>query len=197
MTEHADSLERWRFAPDGGDWDDVPRRARRSRPPLGRVLLVAAAALLLAVPAFALVGATPQAKLPPGPRLSAQLSKDVRVEMSAPRTLLVRRAGGVVAPVTLGRLRGERRPRTRFLGAWKTTFVWRLAGSADASALELRGRGGAVLERMCAPCAAHASASFRVGRGTATAVFNRRTSVALVLDDRTLTAPLVPERRRR
>jgi hypothetical protein len=197
MTAHTDSLERWRFAPDGGDWEDVLRRARRSRPPLGRVLLVVAAALLLAVPAFALVGSTPRATLPPGPRLSAQLSKDVRVEMSAPRTLLVRRAGGVVAPVTFGRLRGERRPRTRFLGAWRTTFVWRLVGGSDASALELRGRRGTVLKRMCAPCAADASGSFRVGRGTATAVFNRQTSLALVLDDRTLTAPLVPERRRR
>lgn len=48
------TLEQWRFEPDGGDWDDVLRRARR-RLPLGRVALAVAAALVLTGPALGLI----------------------------------------------------------------------------------------------------------------------------------------------
>ena len=50
------TLEHWRFEPDGGDWDDVLRRARRRFPLPGRALVAVAAVLVLAGPALGLVG---------------------------------------------------------------------------------------------------------------------------------------------
>ncbi len=48
------TLEQWRFDPDGGDWDDVLRRARR-RLPVGRAALAVAVSLVIAGPALGLI----------------------------------------------------------------------------------------------------------------------------------------------
>ncbi len=65
------TLEQWRFEADGGDWDDVVRRARR-RLPLGRAALAVAAALVVAGPALGLV--TTLRSGHPRPLLTAELS---------------------------------------------------------------------------------------------------------------------------
>jgi hypothetical protein len=65
------TLEQWRFEPDGGDWDDVLRRARR-RLPFGRAALAVAAALVVAGPALGLVGSLGSGHS--HPRLTAALS---------------------------------------------------------------------------------------------------------------------------
>jgi hypothetical protein len=195
MTDDAHTLDRWRFPPGEADWDDVLRRAgvggRRARGRLIRRLALAiAAAMLLAVPAFALVGVLGGEPLPPGPRLSARLSADARVEMSAPNTVLVRRARGDVVPITLGRLRRDARGGRRMRPGSGTTLAWRLEADGPARALELRGPRGRLLARLCAPCAADASGQFRLLRPAAVTAFNDRATVALVLDARTLHARL-------
>jgi hypothetical protein len=202
MTGYADSLDRWRFPPGAGDWDDVLRRAgRRGRTARARVLrrlaLAVAAALLLAVPAFALVGALGSEALPPGLRLSARLSDDARLELSAPHTFLVRRARGELLPLTFGRLRRDARGGRRLTPRLGTVVAfWRLDAESPARVLELRGRRGAVLARLCAPCTAGASGRVNLRRPNAIAAFNRRVTAVLVLDSRTLRGPLVLERRR-
>ncbi len=65
------TLEQWRFEPDGGDWDDVVRRARR-RLPLGRAALAVAAALVVVGPALGLV--TTLRSGHDRPRLTAELT---------------------------------------------------------------------------------------------------------------------------
>jgi hypothetical protein len=65
------TLEQWRFEPDGGDWEDVVRRARR-RLPLGRAALAVAAALVVAGPALGLVTTLRSGHA--RPRLTAELS---------------------------------------------------------------------------------------------------------------------------
>jgi hypothetical protein len=66
------TLEQWRFEPDGGDWDDVLRRARRRVPLPGRALVAAAAVLVLAGPALGLV--TSLGGGHERPRLTAELT---------------------------------------------------------------------------------------------------------------------------
>ena len=65
------TLEQWRFEPDGGDWDDVVRRARRGLP-LGRAALAVAAALVVVGPALGLV--TTLRSGHDRPRLTAELT---------------------------------------------------------------------------------------------------------------------------
>lgn len=65
------TLEQWRFEQDGGDWDDVVRRARR-RLPLGRAALAVAAALVVVGPALGLVTTLRSGHA--RPRLTAELT---------------------------------------------------------------------------------------------------------------------------
>ena len=66
------TLEQWRFEADGGDWDDVLRRARRRFPLPGRAVVAAAAVLVLAGPALGLVGTLGGGH--DRPRLTAELT---------------------------------------------------------------------------------------------------------------------------
>ena len=172
MNELDDRLEptfdRWAFHGSRPDWDDVLQRARPRRGPRPRrrvaLLLVPAAAVLLAAPALAVIGALRSNEARPLVVATLTGVGSGRFEASAPHTIFVARRR---AFVPLGRLVGA-----------PYRLDWRLDAVADGPIIDARlrrgpgARHGSTIVHLCGPCQAHATERTVVTRAQLTAALN-------------------------
>ena len=191
------ALERWRFAREPREWDDVLVRA--GHPPRRRtlrrgVLAAIGAAVLAVAPASAWVaslrgdGDADAA----GVTLTARFARDAPVRgtltVRVSRVLVIPRRDGRLVVHVFGPTSGRRlRPRMH----------WRLdLGAGVTSARIRRARDGAVIATLCAPCGARSSGPFTLRSPDLAFVFNGQTQVELQTPEGTVREPLRLRRRR-